>query len=104
MTRTRTFTIDTPAPRASAPRRPAATRVDVYNYTPRAKAAPKRRVNMDSISAKLTAIAKAARAMPVTDKPQPTAASQQPLDLQYDPTSASLAEMNRRNYEFWHKG
>jgi hypothetical protein len=98
--------IDTRAPRRAAPasdsrpapRRPATTRVDVFNVILPKPAAPKR-VNVADVAAKLAAVTKALRSKP---EPQATAAAQRPIDPRYDPTSASLAEMNRRGRAFWY--
>jgi hypothetical protein len=103
MTRTRTFTTDTPDPRkpVPAPRRHPVLdlRVDVHNHAPPAKAAPGRRVNVDHIATKLAAITKAVLAIPAKK------AAVEAVDVQqrHDATPARLAEMNKRNREYWHK-
>ena len=73
------------------------TRIDVYNYLPRAPRKPAR-VSLDSIAAKLAGIAKA------MSKPanKPASATLMSGDLRLDPTRDTLADMNRRNREFWH--
>jgi hypothetical protein len=75
--------------------RPMSTRIDVHNHLPPVKAAAARRVNVDHIATKLAAITKALRT-----KPRP---AQPAVDVQqrHDATPARLAEMNRRNREYW---
>lgn len=85
-------------------------KLEIHNYMPALQAAPaakpaaaRKRVNMDAIAATLVGIAKKVRAKPAdADKPRTTAASQRPFNLEYDPTSLTLAEMNRRGRDFWH--
>jgi hypothetical protein len=84
---------------AAAERKPLAA-VHIYNHLPPNKQATRRRASLDGLATKLAGITKKVRAMP---EPRPASgAAQRSIDLQYDPTRDSLAEMNRRNRAFWH--
>jgi hypothetical protein len=87
------------APRqASTDNRPARPApIHIYNTLPPRKAAPKHRINMDHVTAKLDAVITSAPTAPVKQ------AAVEAIDVEerHDTTPARLAEMNRRNFEYW---
>jgi hypothetical protein len=69
--------------------------IHIYNTLPPRKAVPKRRVNMDHVTAKLDAVIKSA---PTTPAKQAAVEYQPPERPSFQ---QQLAEMNKRNYEYW---
>jgi hypothetical protein len=104
MNRIRAFTTDIAGRTRQAapvsdmhPARPMSARVDVFNVLPPRKPAAPKRINLDAVSATLTAIAASLRS-----KPKATVEEA----VEYQPPERpsfqqQLAEMNKRNYEYW---
>jgi hypothetical protein len=72
--------------------------IHIFNILPPAATKPKR-INLDGLTAKLAGITKAVRATPAKK------AATEAIDVRqrHDATPARLAEMNKRNREYWHK-